>query len=484
MHVTSRAAAGSVRRWRVHPGVWIVMAALVVGVLVLAGGTPDSQRSEDSRAQSLGEQLKCLQCAGESVAASQAPLAQQFRDEIQRQLDQGATDDQIRAWFVDRYGEQVLLEPPSSGLSVLIWVLPALVVVAAVAGLWLAFGRWRSAGEAPPTSSEGPDDLPDGADDPPVRSSEEPAGVASPGPTRPRWRIPAVVVGVVVFAGLATWLVVWGSSDRGDGELTGGGAGEGSGIGACQALARSDPDAAIGCFDELLAQEPGDVDALTYRGWAHIRADDLEAGRADLERAVQLDPKAADPHVFLAVAAANEGDFAQAAEELEQFWSKGPSEVAISVVQSEGLEREVFFGLMSAPTRDCWQSAAAAGADGPIDQEFLDDLGACLDGVLAADPTDRDARLSRALAHVGPDSGDPAAARELIEGILAEDPDDADALALMVSLDLAAGDLDDAEADLERLERLPRGPGAFLIGDAATLRSVLEARRGATGDGG
>lgn len=477
------------------------MAAVVLGVLVFAGGVPDSQRSEESRAQSLGEQLKCLQCAGESVAASQAPLAQQFRDEIQRQLDQGATDAQIRDWFVDRYGEQVLLDPPSSGLSVLIWVLPALALAAAVIGLWFAFGRWRSAGELTSSTvgavSRSPAAEVESAQAAEVGVTEdEGAGRAEVGeadvdatgvpvrPGGPRWRVPVVVAGLVAFAGLATWLVVWASSDRGEGELTGGGSGPDAGIGACQALMRTEPDEAVACFDDLLAEDPDDVEALTYRGWAHIRGEDVSKGRADLQRAVDLAPDAADPHVFLAVAAADEGDFAQAASELTQFWSNDPSEVAISVVQSEGLERKVFFGLMSPPTRDCWQSAAAGGADGPIDQEFLDDLGSCLDRVMKADPTDRDARLSRALAHVGPDSADPRAARELLQGLLEENPDDADALALVVSLDLAAGDLDAAEASLERLERLPRGTGAFLIGDAPTLRRVLQARRDGAQDGG
>lgn len=487
--MTSTASADTQvkRRLRTHWAPWVVMAVAVIGVLVLAGGTPESRRSAESRAQSLGEQLKCLQCAGESVAASQAPLAQQFRNEIDRQLDQGATDPQILDWFVERYGEEVLLEPPTSGLSALIWVLPAVVVLAAVVGLWFAFGRWRAAPAIEPQVA--------GQDSPLVGSEGGPSetvGVAvgsgagadpdADASSRPAWRVPVVVTGVVLFAGLATWLVVWASSDRGSGGLTGGGGTEGtetadSTIARCQSLARTDPAAGIECFDGMLEDDPDDVEALTYRGWAHLRAEDAAAGRADLDRAVELDPTAADPHVFLAVAATDEGDFAAAASELQTFWANDPSEVAISVVQSEGLERKVFFGLMSVPVRDCWQAAAAGGEDRPIDQAFLDDLGTCLDDVLATTPDDRDARLSRALAYVGPQNGDPEAARDLLGAVLVTDPDDADALALLVSLDLAAGDLDAAEVGLDHLERLPRGAGAFLIGDAATLRAALDSAR-------
>ena len=481
---TAGAVAGTPRSsgtaWRARWPWWVAIGALVVGVLVLAGGTPTSQQSDEARARNVAESLKCLQCAGESVAASQAPLAQQFREEIDRQVAEGASEDQILDWFVERYGEEVLLEPPSSGLGALVWVLPVVALLAAVVGIWFAIRRWRT----------NPDEDLD-ADvrseaRPPAGSGASGVGTVAPATAReprpapagaPRWRLLAVVASVLVFAVLATWLVVWGSSDRGQGELTGGTAdsgGAGAGFQRCQGMAMTDPAQAVACFDDLLEENPDDVQALTYRGWAHIRADELEAGRSDLDRAVQLDPEAADPHVFLAIAASDEGEFELAAEELAAFWANDPGDVAVSVVNSEGLEREVFFGLMSAPTRDCWQAAAQNGEDRAIDQAFLDELGACLDEVLASDPGDRDARLSRALAHVGPETSDPEAARFLLESLLADDPGDADALALLVSLDLAAGDLAAAEEHLVALEELPRGPAAFLIGDAATLRAVLQ----------
>ncbi len=497
--------AGGRRRWRSNRLIWVLIAVVAIAVLIWAGGTPSSQRSNESRAHVLAQELKCLQCKGESVAASQAPLAQQFRDEIDRQLDQGASDDQILEWFVDRYGEQVLLDPPTSGLSILVWVLPALLVVGAAGGLWLAISRWKrnpevardspagspgtgsadsgeaaGATEAVEPGGNGPDgvDTPPGVAAPPTDTPRTANGSptrAEPARSRaPRWRIPVVVAGVVVFAGLATWLVVWGSSDRGGGELTGSTGTESGELARCQPLARTDPKAGVECFDKILADDPENIDALTYRGWAHVRAGDLEAGRADLNHAIELDPSAADPHVFLAVAATDEGDFTTAATELQQFWSNDPSDVAVSVVSSEGLEQKVFFGLMSGPTRDCWQSAASGTGDGPLDQAFLDDLGACLDKVLAITPGDRDAKLSRALAYVGPDTSDPAAATALLDDILAENPDDADALSLLVSLELAAGDTDAAGSNLEHLESLPRGSGAFIIGDAATLRAAYD----------
>ncbi len=400
------------------------------------------------------------------------------RDEISSQMDSGASDAEILDYFANRYGDQVLLEPPRTGLGAVVWLLPVLVVAAALIMLGFAFPRWRAAPNAGPGPIVEPGSIveSDGVNAAaPEGESSASIGTATAS-SRPRWRRPALAVGLVGFVGLAAWLVIGGTEDR-DSNLAAAEGGPATELSNCQGLAMSEPDKAIDCYDGVLAESPDDTEALTYRGWASVRAGEVDAGRQDLRRAVELDPEYADPRVFLAVVAANEGDFETAAEELQAFWANDPSEIATSVVSSEGLERKVFFGLMSGPTRDCWQSAAESSDGGAIDQAFLDALGSCLDGVLAADPADRFARLSRAMAYVGPDTADPGAAQMLLENILAEDPDDSDALALLASLELASGDLDSAGENLDRLEGLPRGSAAFLIGDAATLREAFSAAR-------
>jgi cytochrome c-type biogenesis protein CcmH len=77
------------------------------------------------------------------MANSDAPAAQAGRDEILRRVKAGQSDAEIRAFFVSRYGDAILLDPPRSGFSTVVWVLPVLAVVAAVAGLAIAFRRWR-----------------------------------------------------------------------------------------------------------------------------------------------------------------------------------------------------------------------------------------------------------------------------------------------------------------------------------------------------
>ncbi|MEZ5238455.1 MAG: hypothetical protein R2716_05740 [Microthrixaceae bacterium] len=203
---------------------------------------------------------------------------------------------------------------------------------------------------------------------------------------------------------------------------------------ALPALSRTDPEAAVECFDEILAQDPRSVGALTYRVGRAIG--EVERGREDLQRAVELDrvQRTTSSSRWQPPTRATE----LAAQELREFWSNGPSEIAASVVASEGLERKVFFGLMSAPTRDCWQQAAQGGQDGPIDQGFLDDLGACLENVLRVQLLPTATRLAGTVATSGPERTPRPPV--LLDSLLAEDPDDADALALLVSLDLASSD--------------------------------------------
>jgi cytochrome c-type biogenesis protein CcmH len=115
---------------------------VVVVVVAAARPTPTAGDSDD-RLFAIAGQMKCLACAGESVANSQAPLAIEMRGLIRTQMRSGKTDDEILTYFADRYGARVLLTPGASGLSALVWVVPVVVAASAVCGLGLAFARWR-----------------------------------------------------------------------------------------------------------------------------------------------------------------------------------------------------------------------------------------------------------------------------------------------------------------------------------------------------
>lgn len=130
------------------------MGVVVVVAAVLSSGSTPRTGTSDTRLFALAGKLECLQCVGENVASSQAPLAVQSRQEIRTQMRKGATDDEILNYFAARYGKEILLTPPKSGLGSVVWMLPVLVLAGAVMLLVRAFQRWRLADDAPAASAE------------------------------------------------------------------------------------------------------------------------------------------------------------------------------------------------------------------------------------------------------------------------------------------------------------------------------------------
>lgn len=132
------------RRW----WAWAGLAVVVVGLLAIGSrGTPTTGTS-DERLFGLAEQMKCLQCVGENVANSQAPIAVEMREEIRRQMQANRTDDEIFSYFADRYGERVLLTPAASGFTGIVWVIPVVVFALGGVGVAAVVSRRRS-GDSP-----------------------------------------------------------------------------------------------------------------------------------------------------------------------------------------------------------------------------------------------------------------------------------------------------------------------------------------------
>lgn len=92
----------------------------------------------------MAKTIRCPTCRGQSVAESEAPIAVFLRGDIARRIDAGETDAEIRTALVARYGQDTLLNPPSSGLAALVWVIPVVGVVVSAAGVVFAFRRWAA----------------------------------------------------------------------------------------------------------------------------------------------------------------------------------------------------------------------------------------------------------------------------------------------------------------------------------------------------
>ncbi len=103
---------------------------------------PDPQ--VEQRLKGLAEELRCLVCQNQTIADSNAPLALDLRQQIRGQIAQGRSDDQIREYMVDRYGDFVLYKPPVKATTLLLWVGPFALIVAGFAIFWRIVRRRRT----------------------------------------------------------------------------------------------------------------------------------------------------------------------------------------------------------------------------------------------------------------------------------------------------------------------------------------------------
>ncbi len=122
---------------------WLALAVVLAGALAIGARGGGSPPTDAERAHRIAAGIRCPTCRSQSMADSDAPAAKAGREEILRRVKEGQSDAEIRAYFVGRYGEAILLAPPRSGVSGLVWVLPVLAVAAAAVGLALAFRRWQ-----------------------------------------------------------------------------------------------------------------------------------------------------------------------------------------------------------------------------------------------------------------------------------------------------------------------------------------------------
>jgi cytochrome c-type biogenesis protein CcmH len=99
----------------------------------------------EARATRLASELQCPVCQGQSIQASPAPMAQQMKDLIRRQVADGYTNEQVRDYFVSKYGEWVLLEPKAAGFNLLVYILPGLALLAGAVFVAVMVRRWSSA---------------------------------------------------------------------------------------------------------------------------------------------------------------------------------------------------------------------------------------------------------------------------------------------------------------------------------------------------
>ena len=95
-----------------------------------AGSDPLTDPVLEARVQKLGKELRCAVCQGVSIADSPASMARAQLDKVRELVAAGKSDEEINDYFVARYGEWVLLEPPKHDWNLLVWLGPVALVAA------------------------------------------------------------------------------------------------------------------------------------------------------------------------------------------------------------------------------------------------------------------------------------------------------------------------------------------------------------------
>jgi cytochrome c-type biogenesis protein CcmH len=114
-----------------------MLRACLVAVLLVFGGTAHGIDAEDAfddpvlqeRYENINRELRCLVCQNQTIADSNATLAQDLRREVRDMIAAGQTDAQIREFMIERYGDFVLYRPRMTAGNFLLWAAPVLLLL-------------------------------------------------------------------------------------------------------------------------------------------------------------------------------------------------------------------------------------------------------------------------------------------------------------------------------------------------------------------
>jgi cytochrome c-type biogenesis protein CcmH len=123
-----------------------IITVIMAMMLAISGPSPSlaltpEERLDDprleQRARDLSLQLRCLVCQNQSIDDSDAPFAQDMRRLIRRDIEAGKSDDDIIAFLRQRYGDYVLLNPPLTSSTYVLWTAPFVILVLGVGIVFL-----------------------------------------------------------------------------------------------------------------------------------------------------------------------------------------------------------------------------------------------------------------------------------------------------------------------------------------------------------
>ena len=133
----------------------VVLTVLAASAL-LSAEAPAAVPVDEHVVHELAAQLRCVVCQTLSVADSPSETANQMRQIIRERLAAGETPEQVRQYFVQRYGEWILLAPPKEGFNLLVWVVPFVGLGAGLVLVVIVLRRWSRKPAAVPSTPVDP----------------------------------------------------------------------------------------------------------------------------------------------------------------------------------------------------------------------------------------------------------------------------------------------------------------------------------------
>ncbi len=150
-----------VSHWELALAFGLLLGLLVVSVVSAQGGEPGGATPND--VNRVAKQLYCPVCPNTPLDVCETQACQDWRELIRQKLSTGDSDQQIVNYFVAQYGQRVLAQPTAKGFNLLVWLMPAIALIAGLAALVVILRSWaaKRLARAPVSiAAPAPDELP------------------------------------------------------------------------------------------------------------------------------------------------------------------------------------------------------------------------------------------------------------------------------------------------------------------------------------
>ncbi|MGL4231156.1 MAG: cytochrome c-type biogenesis protein [Casimicrobium sp.] len=131
------------------PTFGLLLAANFAFAQIATPTTPINDPALEARVKALSSELRCLVCQNQTVADSDAPVARDMREQVRAQLVSGKSEDEVKRYMTERFGDFVLYKPPMKASTAVLWIAP---FAALLLGVFLLTRRLRRAQTNAPTS--------------------------------------------------------------------------------------------------------------------------------------------------------------------------------------------------------------------------------------------------------------------------------------------------------------------------------------------